>query len=190
MGVEIPRRAEIAALIETGASNGAIAVALRLPHAEVARVRKIMRSAAAAAARKAAGLPRPALSAKSREKKQAADRARSAERPKRHDVRAVAMAEESLYRKRSMMRRARVLEMLAEGKTPTEIASALAVNSTTVHEIIASLEGRRGWRRQASVTVLMDPDTRDRIRQLAGKRGISAWILRLIDTEIARLDAP
>jgi len=38
MGVEIPRRAEIAALIETGASNGAIAVALRLPHAEVARL--------------------------------------------------------------------------------------------------------------------------------------------------------
>ena len=89
--VDIPRRDEIERLIAHGVSNGAIAASLQVPHADVARVRKILREAA-----------------------------------------------------------------LAEGRTPAEMAAALDVGLTTVTEIIARLEGRRSWRRQATISVQVD----------------------------------
>lgn len=187
--VDIPRRAEIEAAIAAGALNGAIAAALGVPHADVARVRKILREGARQRGQREAGHP-PQLSPESREKKRAGDRARAQVRTgKRHDVRAVALAEESLYRKVAMMRRARVLEMLAAGQSLADMAAALDVGMSTIREIIASLEGRRAWARQVSVQVLISPETKARLTARLRRGEVSAWIARLIVAELDRLDA-
>lgn len=185
--VDIPRRDEIERLIAHGVSNGAIAASLHVPHADVARVRKILREAARKRQQRASG-GIPAPSPEAAERKRARDMEPQRERGKRHDVRAAALAEESRYRKIAVMRRARVLEMLAEGRTPAEMAAALDVGLTTVTEIIARLEGRRSWRRQATISVQVDRETRERIARRFGRGEVSSWAAGLIVAELDRLD--
>lgn len=185
--VDIPRRAEIEQMIADGVSNGAIAASLQVPHADVARVRKILREADRKRQQRASGgIPAPSPDAA--ERKRARDRAPQRDRGKRHDLRGAALAEESRYRKIAVMRRARVLEMLAEGETPAAIAAELDVGLTTVTEIIARLEGRRGWRRQVTLSVQVDRETRARIARRLGRGEVSSWAAGLIVAELDRLD--
>lgn len=177
------RREEIEALLADGATTGAIAASLDVPHSEVVRVRKNMMQRA----RDARG--RRPRSDVARANKRDADRVASIERTDaRHARRAAAMAEESLYRKVARMRRERVVELLAAGKTQSQIAADLDVGLTTVNEIVMSLEGRRGWRRKPSVQVLMDQATYDRVRARCKRGEVSGWVLRIIAAELDRID--
>lgn len=182
---DIPRREEIEALFARGMANGAIAAALSVPHREVARLRKIVRERE----HRAQHGPR-LISEAARERRRAHDRDVAQERTdKRHAQRAAALAEESAYRKTAQMRKIRVMEMIAEGKTVAEMARALRVGSSTVTQIVAALQGKRQWARRAAVTVLMDHAIRDRIRARSGAGQVSGWVLGLIVAELDRLDA-